>query len=78
MKMVSQSVINGIPVMMLKDAGGATQFITHGMEKITQDPYSYSDYWGLYPLNMSSKLVALVYQTQNELYRCDRAPMSCT
>lgn len=58
MKMVSQSVINGIPVMILKDAEGATQFIIKGMEKITLDSLSYSDYCGLFPLNMSGKLVA--------------------
>lgn len=77
MKMVSQSVMNGIPVMMLADAGGATQFITYGMEEITRNQYLYQEYCGLNPYNMSGKLVALVYQTQNELYRCDRAPMSC-
>lgn len=41
-KMVSQSVTNGIPVMIIEQ-GGAAEFITHGMRRVNQDSDSNSD-----------------------------------
>lgn len=42
LKMVSQSVINGIPVIIIPDEG-ATEFIAQGMKYIHVPKYSYLD-----------------------------------
>lgn len=54
MKLVSQSVINGIPVLVRENSGGAADFIKRGMEIIKKDSGNST----LYELDMADKLVA--------------------